>query len=99
MALSFRNALATGHRFLFDGSVPTVLFEKGIFINRSFDEANLATVHYTCPGTGHGQTTFKITTARNFTLETQGILNGAPFDEQYEARRTGVCAPGAPVLR
>ena len=63
------------------------------------DEANLATVHYTCPGTGHGQTSFKITTARNFTLETQGILNGAPFDEQYEARRTGACAPGAAPLR
>jgi len=43
MTLSFRHALNSGHRFLFDGSVPTVLFEKGIFINRSFDEANLAT--------------------------------------------------------
>ena len=63
------------------------------------DEPNLATVHYTCPGTGHGQTSVKVTTPRNFTLETQGILNGAPFDEQYEARRTGVCAPGATALR
>lgn len=55
------------------------------------NEANLATVHYTCPGTGHGQTSVKVTTARNFSLDTQGIINGAPFEEQYEARRIGAC--------
>lgn len=42
MLLSFRDALDAGQRFLFDGSVPTVLYEQGHFINRSFDEANLA---------------------------------------------------------
>ena len=41
MRPSFRDALNAGQRFLFDGSVPTVLYEQGHFINRSFDEANL----------------------------------------------------------
>lgn len=62
------------------------------------NEANLATVHYTCPGTGHGQTSVRVTTPRNFSLDTQGIINGAPFEEQYEARRIGACplAAGTP---
>ena len=42
MTPRFRDALNDGQRFLFDGSTPTVLYERGIFINRSFDEANLA---------------------------------------------------------
>ena len=61
------------------------------------NEASLATVHYTCPGTGHGQTSVKVTTARNFSLETQGIINGAPFEESYEARRIGACPVNAPA--
>jgi hypothetical protein len=59
------------------------------------NEANVATVHYTCPGTGHGQTSVKVLTPRNFSLETQGIINGAPFEEQYEARRIGACPANA----
>lgn len=55
------------------------------------NDTNLATVSYVCPGMGHGQTNVKVATQRNFNLETQGILGGAPFDEQYEARRTGEC--------
>jgi len=43
MPLSFQDALRAGQRFLFDGSTPTVLYERGLFINRSFDEANLVT--------------------------------------------------------
>ena len=39
---SFSEALHTGQRLLFDGSTPTVLYERGVYINRSFDEANLA---------------------------------------------------------
>jgi methionine synthase / methylenetetrahydrofolate reductase(NADPH) len=42
MSSSFQNALRAGQRFLFDGSAPTVLYERGVFINRSFDEANIA---------------------------------------------------------
>ena len=63
------------------------------------DDANLARVSYVCPGTGHGQTSVKVATQRNFNLETQGILSGAPFDEQYEARRVGDCTAGAARLR
>lgn len=63
------------------------------------NEADVATVHYTCPGTGHGRTTFKVATPRAFNLETQGILNGAPFEEAYEAHRIGACALGAAAAR
>jgi methionine synthase / methylenetetrahydrofolate reductase(NADPH) len=41
MSLPFRTALQSGQRFLFDGSTPTVLYERGVFINRSFEEANV----------------------------------------------------------
>lgn len=42
MTPRFQDALDAGQRFLFDGSAPTVLYERGVFINRSFDEANIA---------------------------------------------------------
>jgi homocysteine S-methyltransferase len=38
----FAEALQSGQCFLFDGSTPTVLYERGVYINRSFDEANIA---------------------------------------------------------
>ena len=41
MTQTFNEALLSGQCFLFDGSTPTVLYERGIYINRSFDEANL----------------------------------------------------------
>ena len=37
----FAEALKSGQCFLFDGSTPTVLYERGVYINRSFDEANV----------------------------------------------------------
>lgn len=52
---------------------------------------DVATVHYVCPGAGHGETSIKVATPRAFNLDTQGILGGAPFDEQYEAKRLGAC--------
>ena len=42
MTQTFTEALNSGQCFLFDGSTPTVLYERGVYINRSFDEANLA---------------------------------------------------------
>ncbi len=42
MTQTFQAHLQSGARFLFDGSVPGVLYERGIFINSSFDEANLS---------------------------------------------------------
>lgn len=41
MNMDFAQALKSGQCFLFDGSTPTVLYERGVYINRSFDEANL----------------------------------------------------------
>ena len=38
----FRRFLTEGTNVLFDGAVATVLYERGVFINRSFDEVNLA---------------------------------------------------------
>lgn len=38
---SFKDALAAGEPLLFDGAVGTVLYNKGIFINRCFEDANL----------------------------------------------------------
>jgi len=55
------------------------------------DQPRSATVHYTCPGAGNGRTSIKIETRNSFHLDTQGILNGAPFDTAFDARRTGAC--------
>jgi len=43
MSSTFKNILQAGQRLLFDGSMSTVLYERGLFINRSFDEANVVT--------------------------------------------------------
>jgi hypothetical protein len=55
------------------------------------DGPRSATVHYTCPGAGHGRSTISLAGKERFRLETQGILDGAPFDTQYEAHRLGQC--------
>ncbi|HEY0079066.1 MAG TPA: bifunctional homocysteine S-methyltransferase/methylenetetrahydrofolate reductase [Pyrinomonadaceae bacterium] len=38
---NFRNLLESDHITVFDGAVGTMLYEKGIYINRSYDELNL----------------------------------------------------------
>ena len=38
---SFRQALAEHSPLLFDGAMGTELYRRGLFINRSFEEANL----------------------------------------------------------
>lgn len=63
------------------------------------NQPDLATVHYTCPGTGHGRTTIKLATPRTFNLDTQGIVSGAPFEDHYEARRIGACTGAPAALR
>ncbi len=50
------------------------------------------TVHYTCPGKGHGRTTIRVESGRLAQIETQGIVSGAPFSADFEARRVGECA-------
>ncbi|RYD25684.1 MAG: hypothetical protein EOP89_08690 [Lysobacteraceae bacterium] len=60
------------------------------------NDTNTTTLHYACRGS-HGQTTVKVATPRSFNLETQGIINGAPFEDEYEARRIGSCTPAKPL--
>ncbi|MEG3088117.1 DUF3617 domain-containing protein [Sphingomonas sp. PB4P5] len=55
------------------------------------DTPRSATVHYTCPGAGHGRSTISVEGKEQFRLETQGILDGAPFDTEYEGHRVGQC--------
>lgn len=56
------------------------------------DGASAVTVHYTCPGAGHGRTTIRRETPRLVQIDTQGIANSAPFSIAYEARRVGACS-------
>lgn len=50
------------------------------------------TVHYTCPGAGHGRTTINVRGDQQIDILSQGIADNAPFDVRYEAKRTGACA-------
>ncbi len=56
-----------------------------------------STVHYTCPGQGHGRTTIRVETSRLIQIESQGIANNSPFQILYEGRRIGTCAPVTPT--
>jgi hypothetical protein len=55
------------------------------------DTPNSVTVHYTCPGAGHGRTTIRAETNRLVQIDTQGIAEGRPFSQAIEGRRTGGC--------
>ena len=55
------------------------------------DRADVASVHYTCAGAGHGHTIIRRETNRLVQIETQGIAFGRPFDRSIEARRVGSC--------
>jgi hypothetical protein len=55
------------------------------------DTPNSVTVHYTCPGAGHGRTTIRSETNRLVQIDTQGIADGRPFSQAIEARRAGAC--------
>jgi hypothetical protein len=50
-----------------------------------------ATIRYTCPAHGHGRTTISVDTPRVVNVDTQGVIDGAPFSEQFEGRRIGAC--------
>lgn len=50
-----------------------------------------ATIRYTCPAHGHGRTTLSVETPRLLSIDTSGIADGAPFEEQFEARKVGAC--------
>lgn len=38
----FRDVIATGRPLLFDGAIGTELYKRGMFINRCFEETNVA---------------------------------------------------------
>jgi hypothetical protein len=57
------------------------------------DSADGTTIHYTCPGAGHGRTVIAVESSHIIDLQTQGIAGGAPFDHHYEGRRIGACTP------
>jgi hypothetical protein len=50
-----------------------------------------ATIRYTCPNHGHGRTRVSVETPRLVDIETSGVADGAPFSQQFEARRMGTC--------
>ena len=56
-----------------------------------FNSARETTVHYTCPGAGHGRTTIKVETPRLIQIESQGIAKQEPFAFELEGRRVGDC--------
>lgn len=56
------------------------------------DQPDSVTIHYTCPGAGHGRTTLTVETPRLVRIETQGVADNGPFAFDYEGRRIGACA-------
>jgi len=55
------------------------------------DTPKSVTVHYTCPGAGHGRTSIRSETNRLVQIDTQGIADGKPFSQAIEGRRAGAC--------
>jgi hypothetical protein len=55
------------------------------------DNATEVTVQYTCRGNGYGRTTIRRETGTLVQIESQGIVDGRPFDLSAEARQTGRC--------
>lgn len=56
------------------------------------DGASEVTVQYTCRGRGYGRTNIRRETGRLVQIQSQGILDGLPFDFVAEGRRVGDCA-------
>jgi hypothetical protein len=55
------------------------------------DGAESTTVRYSCTGRGYGRTTVSVETPRLAKVDTQGVIDGAPFQSEFEARRIGDC--------
>ncbi|MES2986981.1 MAG: hypothetical protein V4808_03655 [Pseudomonadota bacterium] len=53
--------------------------------------ARQAVIRYSCAGHGNGRTTLTVESGRLFSLDTQGVVDGLPFSEQYEGRLLGAC--------
>lgn len=57
------------------------------------DVGTIATIHYTCPAGGFGNSKVTLVTPRSLKIDTQGISEGLPFHYQLYARRVGDCGP------
>ncbi|MFM5915924.1 MAG: DUF3617 domain-containing protein [Novosphingobium sp.] len=57
------------------------------------DSPSQVVVQYTCPGRGYGRTEIRRETNRLIQLQSQGVVDGYPFEVSGEARRIGSCAP------
>jgi hypothetical protein len=55
------------------------------------DTASRVTVHYTCRGHGYGRTNIWRENGSLAQIESQGIVDGHPFQFSAEARRVGGC--------
>ena len=55
------------------------------------DGKSEVTVQYTCRGNGYGRTNIRRESAGLVQIDSQGIVDGRPFQFSAEARRTGAC--------
>lgn len=55
------------------------------------DGTSEVTVQYTCRGNGYGRTSIRRETNRLVQIESQGIVDGLPFQFTAEGRRVGPC--------
>jgi hypothetical protein len=90
-----RTMCLTDPRALLQIQHPTATCARFVIAN----DPRETTVHYTCPGAGHGRTTVRVESPRIIHIDSQGIANKAPFDWSLEGRRTGACpvAPATPT--
>lgn len=56
------------------------------------DAPNEVIVQYTCRGRGYGRTHIRRETARLVQIDSQGILDGLPFEFSAEGRRVADCS-------
>jgi hypothetical protein len=59
------------------------------FVSR--DDADEVVVQYTCRGNGYGRTSIRREASGLVQIESQGIIDGAPFSIRGEARHSGSC--------
>ncbi|HWK40571.1 MAG TPA: hypothetical protein VNR60_01450 [Croceibacterium sp.] len=55
------------------------------------DGADEVVVQYTCRGNGYGRTSIRRENSGLIQIQSQGIVDGAPFSISAEGRHTGVC--------
>lgn len=60
------------------------------------NDVKATTVHYTCPGAGHGRTTVRVETPRLVQIDSQGVAANEPFAVVLEGRRIGACTGTGP---